>query len=256
MIGDTAGAAPVGMLAMPVPVTKVVKKTIPIYLEYSARTESIRNITLQAKVPGYILKQHVPDGTDVKEGDLLYTIDPRDLQAALDQAKAQVQRDTAALDYARSNLDRGTSARPKRLSRQGYVRPARPARCARPRRRWRWTRRLYARPSSISATRKSARHSAAGSAATRRRSARWINAGSTALNTLVQLDPIYVTFNPSETDLAEIQKARAIGKVEAEVFLPGRDASAHQRRTDLRRQHGRPLDRHDHGARDHRQRRS
>ena len=37
----------------------------------------------------------------------------------------------------------------------------------------------------------------------------------------MQLDPIYVTFNPSETDLAEIQKARAAGTVEADVLLPG-----------------------------------
>ncbi|MGZ3409697.1 MAG: efflux RND transporter periplasmic adaptor subunit [Xanthobacteraceae bacterium] len=113
--GDTAGAAP-SAFVMPVPVTKVVKKTIPIYLEYSARTDSIRNITLQAKVPGYILKQDAPDGSDVKEGDLLYSIDPRDLQAASDQAKAQVQRDVAALDYARSNRDRGTS-----LVERGYL---------------------------------------------------------------------------------------------------------------------------------------
>src|ERR1700754_296188 len=73
------------MMAMPVPVAKIIKKTVPIYLEYSARTESIRSIPLQAKVSGYIQTQHVPDGTDVKEGDLLYTIDPRDYQAALDQ---------------------------------------------------------------------------------------------------------------------------------------------------------------------------
>ena len=117
LIGDTAGAAtPPHMMAMPVPVTKVIKKDVPIYLEYSARTEAIRNITLQAKIPGYILRQNVSDGTDVKEGELLYTIDPRDSQAALDQAKAQVQRDKAALDYARSNLDRGTS-----LAQSGYL---------------------------------------------------------------------------------------------------------------------------------------
>ena len=67
------------MMAMPVPVAKIIKKTVPIYLEYSARTESIRSIPLQAKVSGYIQTQHVPDGTDVKEGDLLYTIDPRGL---------------------------------------------------------------------------------------------------------------------------------------------------------------------------------
>ena len=41
------------------------------------------------------------------------------------------------------------------------------------------------------------------------------------LNTLVQLDPIYVTFNPSETISREIETARAAGKVEAEVSLAG-----------------------------------
>ena len=39
----------------------------------------------------------------------------------------------------------------------------------------------------------------------------------------MQLDPIYVTFNPSETELAEIERARAAGKVEAELFAPGDD---------------------------------
>jgi len=45
------------------------------------------------------------------------------------------------------------------------------------------------------------------------------------LNSLVELDPIYVSFNPSETELAEIAKARAAGLVEAEIFL-GDDAGA------------------------------
>ncbi len=44
-----------------------------------------------------------------------------------------------------------------------------------------------------------------------------------ALNTLVQLDPIYIAFNPSESDLAEIVRARAAGKVEAEISLAGSD---------------------------------
>ena len=37
----------------------------------------------------------------------------------------------------------------------------------------------------------------------------------------MQLSPIYVTFNPSETDLVSIEQARAKGKIEADVFLPG-----------------------------------
>src|SRR5258705_244849 len=118
LLGGAAGAATPNpaTMAMPVPVTKIFKKEIPIYLDYSARTESIRNISLQAKVSGYIQQQHIPDGTDVKEGDLLYTIDPRDFQAALDLAKAQVQRDTAALDYAPSNLKRGPT-----LAKSGHL---------------------------------------------------------------------------------------------------------------------------------------
>ena len=94
IIGGSAGAATPNpaMMAMPVPVTKILKQSVPIYLEYSARTESIRSVALQAKASGFVQQQHVPDGTDVREGDLLYSIDPRDYQAALDQAKAQLQR--------------------------------------------------------------------------------------------------------------------------------------------------------------------
>src|SRR5260221_9073991 len=102
--------------ALPVPVVGVVKKTVPIYLAYSARTESIQKVTLLAKVTGYVQLQEVPDGTDVKAGDLLYRIDPRDYQAVLDQAKAQAERDKTALDYARGNRDRGTV-----LTSNGYL---------------------------------------------------------------------------------------------------------------------------------------
>src|ERR1700688_2411854 len=48
-----------------------------------------------------------------------------------------------------------------------------------------------------------------------------IGSGGAALNNLVQLDPIYVTFNPSESDLVELENARAAGKIEADVLLPG-----------------------------------
>ena len=68
-------AAPPQMQAMPVPVANVEKKTIPIYLDYSARTELIRNVSLQAKIAGYVQEQPVADGADVETGALLYQID-------------------------------------------------------------------------------------------------------------------------------------------------------------------------------------
>ena len=81
-----SAAAASGPPAMPVPVTTVERRTLPVYLDYAARTESIREVSLQAKVSGYIQAQPTDDGADVKEGDLLYKIDDRDYRAALDQA--------------------------------------------------------------------------------------------------------------------------------------------------------------------------
>ncbi|HVW54643.1 MAG TPA: efflux RND transporter periplasmic adaptor subunit [Rhizobiaceae bacterium] len=219
---ETAGAATRSQAAfvMPVPVAKLVKKTIPIYLDYPARTEAIRNVTLEAKVSGYIEKQVAPDGADVKKGDLLYKIDPRDYQALLDQANAQAERDAAALDYARSNLNRGSQ-----LEKSGWIDKD-------------------SFDQRTSTQRQAAAALAVDKAAVRQASINLgyteirapfdgrlgrtqapegtlVSVAGTALNTLVQLDPIYVTFNPGESDLPRIEKARAAGKLEAVVTVPG-----------------------------------
>lgn len=215
-----AAVDPAPMPAMPVPVTAVVKKTLPVYLDYAARTESIRSIALQAKVSGYILDQPAEDGADVKAGDLLYRIDPRDYQAVLDQAKAQVQRDEASLDYAKANLDRGNDlSKTGFLSKDSYQQRASTVAQGEAT--------VVAGKAAIQAAeinldyteirapfdgRLGRNQAAVGTL---------VSLGGTQLNTLVQISPIYVTFTPSETELALIQKARKDGPIAAEVTVPG-----------------------------------
>jgi len=212
--------------ALPVPVVGVVKKTVPIYLAYSARTESIQKVTLLAKVTGYVQLQEVPDGADVKAGDLLYRIDPRDYQAVLDQAKAQAERDKAALDYARANRDRGTV-----LTSKGYLaKDSLDQRMS-------TVRQLEAslamdqaaiRTAELNLGHTEIRAPFAGRLGRNLAPVGTLVAATGApLNTLVQLDPIYITFDPSEADLARIEKAQVSGTVEAEVFLPGESRASH-----------------------------
>jgi membrane fusion protein, multidrug efflux system len=227
-IGGAAGAATPNpaMMAMPVPIAKIVKRSVPIYLDYSARTEAIRSIALQAKATGYIQQQHVADGSDVKEGDLLYTIDPRDYQAALDRARAQVQHDEAALSYARGNFDRGTS-----LAKSGFL-----AKDTFDQR----TSAVSQGEATLTMSQAAVKTAELNLGYTQIRApfagrlgrnqapvGTLISVAGAPLNTLVQLDQVYVTFNPSESDLAEIQKARAHGKVRAEVLLPGQTKGSH-----------------------------
>src|SRR3981189_99766 len=217
--GPVAAAAPAGRPAVPVPVAAVVKRTIPVYLEYSARTESIREVSLQAKIAGYIQSQPAADGVDVKEGDLLYKIDDRDYRASLDQAKAQAQRNVAALSYARSNFNRGDElVKTGFLAKDNYDQRAST---------------LGQSEGSVAMDGATVHSAEINLAYTeirapfsgrlgRNRAAvgTLVGGAGTTLNTLVQLDPLYVTFNPSERDLAAIQEARANRKVMANVLLP------------------------------------
>jgi multidrug efflux system membrane fusion protein len=81
----------------PVLVTKVVSKDVPVYLDEIGTCAAYETVQVQAQVTGVITSRNFPDGSDVKKGDLLFTIDPRPYQAAVDQAKAQTVLDQITL---------------------------------------------------------------------------------------------------------------------------------------------------------------
>ncbi len=74
----------------PVSVAKVTTQDVPLYLDEIGTCAAYESVQVQAQVSGQIVARHFEDGADVKQGDLLFTIDPKPYQAALDAAKADV----------------------------------------------------------------------------------------------------------------------------------------------------------------------
>jgi len=98
----------------PATVAKVVTKDVPLYLDEIGTCAAYESVLVQAQINGVIITRNFQDGSDVKKGDLLFTIDPRPFQAALDQAKAQAELDQV-------NLKRQEDLRARKvISQQDY----------------------------------------------------------------------------------------------------------------------------------------
>lgn len=70
-----------------VEVAQVEQKDVPIYGEWIGTLDGLVNADVKAEVTGYLLRQDYREGSFVRKGQLLFEIDPRPFQAALDQAE-------------------------------------------------------------------------------------------------------------------------------------------------------------------------
>src|SRR4051812_29211440 len=91
-----------------VTVSKPVHKSITEWDEYTGRFVPIATVEVRARVSGFIDSIHFRDGQIVKQGDLLFVIDQRPYQIAVEQAKADLERARAKYDVATSDVDRAT----------------------------------------------------------------------------------------------------------------------------------------------------
>jgi multidrug efflux system membrane fusion protein len=90
----------------PVTVTEATTRDVPTYLDAIGKTVAREVVSIQSQVSGRIIKIHFTDGTNVKKGALLFTIDTRPFEANLRQAQANVAKDLAVKHQAEANLAR------------------------------------------------------------------------------------------------------------------------------------------------------
>jgi membrane fusion protein (multidrug efflux system) len=106
LVGGCGEQKAAGPTAPAVEVVEVVQKDVPIVREWVGTTDGMVNAKINAQVQGYLIKQNYREGSEVKKGQVLFEIDPRPFQAALEQAKGQLAINEGQLYTAKANLEK------------------------------------------------------------------------------------------------------------------------------------------------------
>lgn len=102
--GPGGGGRPVPVFA-----AKAQSRQMPVLLDAIGTVQAVSSVVLRPRVDSQVLAVHVADGAAVKEGDLLITLDARQIEALLRQAEGQMGRDAAQLEAARRDVVRYTA---------------------------------------------------------------------------------------------------------------------------------------------------
>jgi membrane fusion protein, multidrug efflux system len=105
-VSAVARVAPAPPPAIPVDAVAARRADVPVYLRGLGTVQAYNTVTVHSRVDGELVKIAFTEGQDVKAGDVLAQIDPRPLQAALDEATAKLAQDQAQLANAQLDLAR------------------------------------------------------------------------------------------------------------------------------------------------------
>src|SRR3954468_16617991 len=108
LAGACSTPAPPAAVVPEVDVAAVVQKDVPIYLDLVGQTEGFQDVDIRARVEGFLETMNFREGSFVRQGDLLYQIDRKPLEAVLAAAKADKATAQAALDKASNDVGRYT----------------------------------------------------------------------------------------------------------------------------------------------------
>jgi RND family efflux transporter MFP subunit len=199
-----------------VTVSQPIHQQVSDYLELSGNTQAFNTVQLVARVEGYLEKVLFHDGDRVKKGQPLFLIQQNTYQAKLKQAEAQVLQQKASLDHAQTELERFTDLVRQHAAAQTDVAN------------WRFQRdnaraALAAAEASRDLAKLDLSYTQVSAPFDGRIDRRLKDPGNlvgagefTPLAQINQVDPIYVYFTISETDLLRVIKKTSIGPYEAE----------------------------------------
>lgn len=199
-------------LKLQVHVVQARRQEVAITREYVGQTQAVKTVAVRARVRGYLEKALFQEGSDVKKGELLFVIEQAPYRAALDQAKADLAKAKAAAENAGQQWKRISVLFNKNVASQSDLDAAVANRDE-----------AQAQVKSATAAVEQAKldlsYTEVRSPLSGRAGRIQVDVGNlvgasgeTVLTTVVQLDPIYVYFNPPESDRIDVLQGRAKGR--------------------------------------------
>jgi RND family efflux transporter MFP subunit len=207
---------------LPVSVGEVRQATIPVYLEHVGTTEAVSTVEVRARVSGVLEKVLFKEGADVQQGDLLFVIEQKPYQTRVAQAKAQLEQKRAAELRTSADFERTEALAKKDVASKADLDHARAARDE--------------AAAEVQAAQAALEQADLDLGYTEIRApiggrvgkllkdkGNLVGSGEqTALATIVQLDPIYIYWSPSERTRLEVMRLRKEG-----VYGPRDDIEVH-----------------------------
>jgi len=219
-----------------VTVAEVTQATVPIIYPFSGTVQAVKYIDIIPRVTGYITERNFVEGSLVKKDQLLYVIDPRPFQAALDSAQADLTRSEAQLTLWTGEVKRYTDlakqgAGSEQQKEEAVAKEAETKANIEQNKANIETAKLNLEYTKLTAP------FAGRIQNTKRNIGQLVDAESTVLTSLVQIDPIYVEFKVTRNELFDMQSVTSgqltgkkvdISNIKFKVLLPNGKEYAHE----------------------------